>query len=337
MRTDTITARPNPTPGSAPGPAARHRWPATLVALMLLTGGFWMAGLAMPAHAHASTMVVDQCNGHGPGVGGATTAMKCTVTVVNTISGTSTYSRTTVTRLCTLGPCSSANGTFVTDSVSLVTVIRQCNTSDNDAAHSISCYVNVVNNIGRGTPGAQPLSPPPVNQCVGSATGGGGVKDCKPASSTGTTLSQCNGSGNGGGGAVHCTVDPQSVLSSAIPITIDQCNGSGNPGGSVLTCNTSIITRITDIAAVSVPKATSVPTAAATQAATPAPSASPTPSQTVQALAPVAATRTPAPSGTGSTNWLMIGAAVVLVAAIGTLLFRRFAPDDLLARFSGKG
>ena len=36
-------------------------------------------------------------------------------------------------------PCSSPNGTFVTESVSLVTVIQQCNGSDNDAKHAISC------------------------------------------------------------------------------------------------------------------------------------------------------------------------------------------------------
>jgi hypothetical protein len=238
-----------------------------------------------------------------------------------------------VTRLCTLGPCSTANGTFITDSISLVTVIRQCNTSDNDAAHSISCYVNVVNNIGRGTTGALPLTPPAVNQCVGSATGGSGVVDCKPASATGTTITQCNGSGNGGGGAVHCTVDPQSLVSAAIPITISQCNGTGNVGGSALTCNASIITRITDIAAVSIPKTTSAPTSMPTVAPTATPTATPTPSQSPQALAPAIAP----PAGPNYGNWLMLGAALVLVAAIGALLYRRYAPDDLLARFTRKG
>ena len=333
MRTDTIAARPNPISASPSNPIPVRRWPATLMALMLLTGGFWMAGLAMPATAYASTMAVDQCNNHGPGVGGATTALKCTVSVVNTISGSSTYSRTTVTRLCTLGPCSTANGTFITDSISLVTVVRQCNTSDNDTAHSINCYVNIVNNIGRGTPGAQPLTPPAVNQCVGSGTGGGGVVACKPASATGTTLSQCNGSGNGGGGAVHCTVDPQSLVSAAIPITISQCNGTGNVGGARLTCNASIITRITDIAAVSVPKATSAPTSMPTVAATPTPTATPTPSQNSQALAPVVAPH----AGPNYGNWLMLVAALVLAGAIAALLFRRYAPDNFLARFTRKG
>jgi hypothetical protein len=315
-------------------------WPAMVMTLILLTAGFCLSGVAAPAPAQASTMGVDQCNGHGPGVGGATTMMKCTVTVVNTISGTRTYSRTTVTRLCKLGPCSTPNGTFITDSVALVTLISQCNTSDNDAAHSITCYVNVVNNIGAGTPGARPLRAPTVNQCVGSGTGGGGMVTCKPASAGGTTLSQCNGSGNGGNGTVRCTVDPASMLSPAIPITVRQCNGSGNPGGSVLTCNTSIITRIIDIPAVEVPvpTVTSTPTAAA--ATTPAASA--TPSQSSQALAPVVAPEAVSPPGASHGAgpnyqvWLMFFAALVLVAATGTLLLRRLASTGLLARFTRK-
>lgn len=332
MRTDTIAARSTPKSGWAPAGS----WPTVLWALMLLTAGFCLAGLAAPAPAQASTMGVDQCNGHGPGAGGATTALRCTVTVVNTISGNRTYSRTTVTRLCTLGPCSSPNGTFIADSVSLVTLISQCNTSDNDAAHSITCYVNVVNNIGRGTPGAQPLRAPAVNQCVGSGAGGGAVVACKPASAAGTMLSQCNGSGNGGGGSVHCTLDPASMLSPAIPITVSQCNGSGNPGGSVLTCNTSIITRIIDIpaASVPVPTATSAPAAAATAV----PAASPTPPPSAQALAPVVAPKTASPAGGPDYGaWLMVLAALVLVAATGTLLWRRFASAGLLARLTRKG
>lgn len=83
---------------------------AMVMALMLLTSAFWLAGLAAPTPAHAAGVSVEQCNGHGPGATGATTALKCTVTVVNTISGTATSSTTTVTRLCTLGPCSSPNG-----------------------------------------------------------------------------------------------------------------------------------------------------------------------------------------------------------------------------------
>ena len=78
------------------------------------------------------------------------------MTVVNTISGTTTSSTTTVTRQCTLGPCSSPNGTFTTSSTSLVTTVRQCNGSDNDAAHPITCNVNITNNISADTPPRDP-------------------------------------------------------------------------------------------------------------------------------------------------------------------------------------
>lgn len=325
---------------STPASASRHTWGTVLAALVMLMGTFTFAGLAMPATAHASTMAVDQCNTHVPGAAGATTAMKCTVTVVNTINGSSTHSTTTVTRHCTIGPCSSPNGTFVTESASLVTAIRQCNGSDNDAAHAISCYVNVINEIDRGTPGAKPLSAPSANQCVGSGTGGGGVLDCTPASATGTTVTQCNGSGNGGGGKVRCTVDPKSRVSRAIPITITQCNGSGNPGGSRLTCNASVITRITDNTTVAVPKATSTPTATTTATRTTGAAATATSAATPSASspAPTALGQTGAASTDGSSKdgLLTLGAGLVLAAAIGTLLFRRYAPAEWKQRFARK-
>jgi hypothetical protein len=342
MRSHTIPAQGNlaqsipatsPAQGiPAPSPASRPAWRSMVMALMFFTSVFSVAGLALPATAQAATMVVDQCNVHVPGAGGATTALKCTVTVVNTISGTSTHSRTTVTRLCTIGPCSSANGTFVTDSVSLVTVIRQCNGSDNDAGHAINCYVNVINNIGRDTPDAQPLTAPTVNQCVGSGTGGGGVLDCTPSTATGTTITQCNGSGNGGGGAVHCTADPQSSVSRAIPITVTQCNGTGNPGGAVLTCNASVITRITD-PAVAAAAVAAAPNPTATPTVTPTATPSATPSQSSPATLAVSTTS----GSTGSTDHsglLMLIAGLVLVAAIGALLYRRYAPKDLFARLT---
>ena len=314
---------------------SRPTWRLTVMVLIMLSGAFSLAGLALPSLAQASTMVVDQCNVHVAGTAGATTAMKCTVTVVNTISGSSTYSRTTVTRQCTLGPCSSPNGTFTTDSVSLVTVIRQCNGSDNDAKHAISCYVNVINNIGRDTPDAQPLTAPSVNQCVGSGTGGGGVLDCTPSTATGTTVTQCNGSGNGGGGAVHCTVDPQSSVSRTIPMTVKQCNGTGNPGGSVLSCNTSVITRVTDIAAVAVPKASSTPTnTATTTPATPTATVS-TPAASSPAAAVISAPAGPTSSADHSGLWMLV-AALVLVGAVGALLYQRYAPKGLFAGLAAR-
>ena len=106
MRTDTIPTPHAPTEAlPAPGSSSRPTWRTMVMTLIMLSGAFSFAGLALPAPAQAATMAVDQCNGHGPGTAGATAAMKCTVTVVNTLNGTTTSSTTTVTRLCTLGPC----------------------------------------------------------------------------------------------------------------------------------------------------------------------------------------------------------------------------------------
>lgn len=247
--------------------SSRFGVPST-VALVVLTGAFSIAALALPPSvAHAATIGVDQCNGHGPSAEGASTQLHCRVTVVNTINGTTTSSTTTLERLCTLGPCSSPNGTFKTSSTSLVTNVAQCNGSDNDAAHRINCDVVITNNISANTPGAQPLTAATVNQCVGSAAGGGGTVDCNPfpATTTGATVTQCNGSGNGGGGTVHCAVAPASLVSAAIPVTVNQCNGTGNPGGSVVTCRTTIVTNIAAVTPTPTPTAPPIatPTAAA--------------------------------------------------------------------------
>jgi hypothetical protein len=209
---------------------------------MLLAGTLVSASPAV-----AATITIDQCNGVGPSAEGATTGMDCDVVVVNTISGGVTSSTTTVTRTCSLGPCPSGNGTFVTHSTSLVTNVLQCNGSGNDAAHHTTCTVTITNNISADTPGAEPVTAATINQCVGSGAGGGGAVECDPypAATTGATVTQCNGSANGGGGTAHCTVGSASTVSQAIPITINQCNGTANPGGSVLTCSVSISTTIT--------------------------------------------------------------------------------------------
>ena len=289
-----------------------------------MAGAFSIAGLALPTTAQAATMAVDQCNGHGPGAAGATTAMKCTVTVVNTISGTTTYSTTTVTRLCTLGPCSSPNGTFVTDSVSLVTVIRQCNGSDNDAAHAINCYVNVINNIGRNTPDAKPLTAPDGQPVRGLRHRRRRVLDCTPSPATGTTVTQCNGSGNGGGGTVHCTVDPQSRVSRAIPITVNQCNGTGNPGGSGGPATPASSPGSPTSRPVAVPKATSTPTTTATPTGDPP---DPTPVIRAHRLPPRSSASNRSTGGSDHGGLLMLGAGLVLAAAVGALLYRRYAPN----------
>jgi len=242
------------------------------------------------------------------------------VTVVNTINGSTRSSTTTVTRLCTLGPCSTPNGTFTTHSSSLVTMVQQCNNSDNDAAHTISCEVHITNNISAGTPNAKPLTKASTNQCVGSGVPAKLRCTPFPASAGAATVTQCNGSANGGGGTVDCAVDPASKVSRAIPVRVNQCNGTGNPGGSVVSCEASLITKITS----SVAAAT---TPAPTATSTPSKSPKATPSETSTTTAPGELLVSSAPTdGPKPGGLLMIGAGLVLAAALGALLYRRYAP-----------
>lgn len=310
MTTETASA---PTRGST----RRRTWHAAVLAV-LITSAFCVAGLALsPSGAQAAVLTVDQCNGQGPGPLGATTGMTCTVTVVNTINGGVTSSTTTMTRQCSLDPCAPGNGTFTTSSVDLVTSVNQCNGSDNDAAHPITCDVTITNNISRDTPGARPLTAATVNQCVGSGGGGGSnMVNCIPATTTNATVTQCNGSGNGGGATVDCAVGTASRVSPAIPIRVNQCNGTGNPGGSVVTCRTNINTVLT----------------AASGTATATPSASPTATGGGNnSTATPQVTNVPTggvPAGGGSDSglqhvWLFALGGCLLLAAASILLRHR--------------
>jgi LPXTG-motif cell wall-anchored protein len=291
-----------------------------VIALLIAAAvSFAMAALS-PSAAQAATLTIDQCNGHGPAAEGATTGMTCSVTVVNTIRGNTTSSVTTVSRQCTLGACSSPNGTFVTRSTSLVTNVTQCNGSDNDAAHPITCDVTITNNIRADAPQARPVTAATVNQCVGSGGGGGGTVNCSPfpASTTSATITQCNGSANGGGATVACSVGTASAISRAIPIQINQCNGTGNPGGSTVTCRTTLRTNITAVAR-----------------ATATASASPTPRSTsTSTTTPGQVSRVPGggvQAGGGSSTGvhegrlLALGGALLLAATGGVVLRRRSA------------
>jgi len=260
-------------PGSALNASRVRFGVASVAALIVLTGAFSVAELALPASvANAATLTIDQCNNVAASPQGATTGLTCTVTVVNTISGSTRGSVTTVTRQCTLAPCAPGNGTFTTRSPNLVTTITQCNGSGNDAAPPlITCRVTITNNISANTPGAQPVTAATVNQCVGTGGGGGFylgtsnplVCDPFPASTTNATVTQCNGSVTGGGSTAVCSVATASKISPAIPVRVNQCNGTGNKGGTLLTCATSITTNITSAASATPnTQATQVPTGA---------------------------------------------------------------------------
>ena len=298
-----------------------------LAVALLLTA---LAGLLLASPtAHAATLSVDQCNNVGPGPAGATTGMSCTVTVETPHSGGTTGSTTTVTRQCSLDPCPPANGSFTTSSTDLVTSVSQCNGSDNDAAHPISCSVSITNNISADTPGAT-LTTATVNQCVGSGGGGGGTVNCNPfpANTSGATVTQCNGSANGGGGTIDCALAPGSLVSPAIAISVNQCNGTGNPGGSVVTCRTSITTNLT---------AAPAPSASPTVSPTALPTASPTavplvvlPSPPPTVVSGQQVTQVPSggvQAGGGSTSGIrhraLIGWGVLLLLAAGATLALR--------------
>ena len=296
--------------------ARRRAGHAALISLLLAAAFSFAVATLSPSAAQAATLTIDQCNGHGAAAEGASTGLTCTVTVVNTIRGTKTSSTTTVTRQCTLGPCSSPNGTFTTRSTSLVTTVTQCNGSDNDAAHPITCDVTIRNNISADAARARPVTAATVNQCVGSGGGGGGSVNCSPfpASTTGATVTQCNGSANGGGATVACSVGTASKISRAIPITVNQCNGTGNPGGSVVTCRTTLTTNIT--------------------AARPTPSASPTSTSTTTTTTTPQVSRVPAGGVQAGGGWtqglqdgrlLALGGSLLLAATIGVLFRRRLS------------
>jgi hypothetical protein len=216
------------------------RWLSIVLSTLMVAVVLVLSGLSSPEPAFA-VPAVNQCNGID-NVGGQ--ALACDVTVVNNLDlATGVTSSTLTTRVCQGAAgvtdllCTTTPGTF-TD---LTSSIVQCDGSGNGGGSTVTCTVSVTNNIT----GDATASPATVNQCVGSATGGGGGGlVCSPLSSTsGATITQCNGSGNGGGATVTCTVGP-STASSALPVTISQCNGSGSGGGSLVTCSSSITNNI---------------------------------------------------------------------------------------------
>ena len=293
---------------------SRRPWHLALIALLLAGAFSFAVGALMPSVAQAADLTVKQCNGQGPGAMGATTGMTCSVTVVNTIKGKKTSSTTTVTRHCSLGPCAHGNGTFVTHSTDLVTSVRQCNGSDNDAAHPIICRVTIINNISGNASGSQPVSAATVNQCVGSGKGGGGSVLCNPypATTTGATVTQCNGSANGGGATADCRVATSSRISAAIPIRVNQCNGTGNPGGSIVRCRTTLTTNIRGV------RSTTPTTGSTTTTPT-----TTTPGQVTRV--PGGGVQAGAGSGSGLPDGrlLTLGSSLLAAAAAGMVVRRR--------------
>jgi hypothetical protein len=211
--------------------------------LVLALGGV-PGGAGQPSAGAATPAAVNQCNGTDDAGG---QAVACTVSVINNVDlGTGlSSSRVTVTECHGAANVEPSCATTVKNRPGQpVTSVTQCNGSGNGGGGTVTCVVEVLNNI-TGTTAGGPAS---INQCIGSGTGGGIEPTilCTPlGSTTDAVVDQCNSSGNGGGGTirVRCTVLP-STQATALPVTIDQCNGSGNGGGATVTCTASLVNSI---------------------------------------------------------------------------------------------
>jgi len=137
--------------------------------------------------------------------------------------------------------------------------INQCNGVSNPGGLTVQCIVSVVNTltddpatsgsvvtINGGAPVASGDVVTVVDQCNGSANGGGGTLSCSVTvvnniaisggiAATGATVNQCNANQPDGLGTAPNPCTPSPATTSGATIT--QCNGSGNGGGLVSPSN----------------------------------------------------------------------------------------------------
>lgn len=262
-----------------------HKRARALIALAFGVSLISALFVAAPLSASGQT-ALSQCNGTD-NVGGQ--AVECHYSVTNTIDGDTASSSVTLTEChgAANDPATLTCTSSTVGSSAVVTSVDQCNGSGSGGGGTVTCSVDVVNNItGTVTPTAAT-----VNQCNNSGTGGGTqptvVCDPFPANTTGATVTQCNESGNGGGGTerVRCTVGSSSTTTSVLNVSVNQCNGSGNGGGATVTCRTTLTNNVT------APARTETPAPDATQSpdVPPAPTATPNPSATpAPAVTPIA-------------------------------------------------
>ena len=182
--------------------SSTRTWFSTVSALILGTSLVSMMFLANPLTASAATSL-SQCNGTD-NVGGQ--AVECHYTITNNLNGSTTSSTVTLVRChgAANAPPTMVCSSSTTSSTDLVTSIDQCNGSGNGGGGTVTCSVDVINNLVRHvTPTAAT-----VNQCNTAGTGGGtaptALCDPFPATTTNATVTQCNSSGNGGGGTSGC-------------------------------------------------------------------------------------------------------------------------------------
>jgi hypothetical protein len=197
------------------------------------------------AYAATAAETVNQCNDLD-NVGGQ--AIECEVKIFNNYNVATGLATSSMTVTECHGEAG-ADPTCITtpsSSNSAITSVIQCNTSGNGGGGTVTCSVDITNNIV----GAAELTAATVNQCNSSGLEGGTQPTilCNPkGETTNATVTQCNTSGNGGGGTerVKCNVITSSTVSAVLPISVNQCIGSGNGGGALVTCSTNIQNIVT--------------------------------------------------------------------------------------------
>lgn len=284
----------------------RSRKSATGIALLLAAALLAIAMVAVaPSPAGAQAAPVAQCNDDAASnVGGQ--GISCTVVIVNYVNSDGTIATTapstvTMTRCVgAAGPIGAGAGTCattVTTSSAPVTLVQQCNGSANGGGGVLICSVSVTNHFN-GTPTA-PVGPATVYQCIGSViTGTGAPGTCTPVNTPGVT--------------------------SVTAATVGQCNGSGNGGTSVgFTCTVDTASTVTTTLSVNVDQCngsangggslvtctasvsnqvtpstpTPTPTPAVTPTPTPSATSTPTPAATAEATGVATAVPTAPPGG----------------------------------------
>jgi hypothetical protein len=283
-------------PVSAGTSVIRSRWFVVTLGFALAVAVLAVSLLAQTPHpVSAQAAPAVQCNDDAASnVGGQGVA--CTVVITNNFAvgtgGTITTeapSSLTMTR-CTgaAGPVGAGAGTCVTTTVTSadpIALVQQCNGSANGGGGVLLCSVTVANVFSGSTVTTSPAS---VYQCVGSAiTGPGAPGSCTPVNTPGVT--------------------------SVTAATVGQCNSSGNGGTSVgFTCTVSTDSTMNVAFGVNVDQcngssngggALTICSATVTnefvmQVATPSPTPSPT--ATPSATASPSATAGPSASGTPS-------------------------------------
>ncbi len=181
--------------------------------LLALALAMFGAGLFSQAShpANAAAAPVEQCNGVAEGGG---QGIACTVTIDNyvTSTGAAAAPSTVSVTICTgaAGPIREGAGTCDTTtktSAEPVTLVNQCNGSANGGGSVMKCTVTITNHFS-SSPTAAP-TPATVYQCIGSFDTSA-LGTCSPVNTEG--------------------------ISSVGAATVGQCTGSGNGGGTSYTC-----------------------------------------------------------------------------------------------------